>query len=338
VAIGLATAMLTSGLRAQGAAPAQPGAPAVTVGGVVYGQFGYFLSDSAGHGNNFDITRAYLNVLGRFPQGIATRVTPDIYRVADGSLTFRLKYAFVGWTPERSPLTLKLGLLNTPFVEWEETLWDYRMQGTVALDRNGYLSSSDFGFLVDGNWGNEGVSLSAGIINGENYNRAPGDKRKDLAGRVSVRVLSTDDRSRTGGLRLTGYAQYGRPSGGGRRERFVANLSYRSKLLTLAVEGAATRDSASTVELRPGRVVSAFGVVRFPGSRVQVIGRVDRVDPSTRVENDANTRWIGGVAYQLAPNVRVLADIDHLVYQGGTTTPALEAVRSQALFQVQFTF
>lgn len=312
--------------------------PQVTVGGVVYAQFAYFLKDTAGHGNNFDVTRSYINVIGRFPHGIGTRVTPDIYRVTDGSLAFRLKYAYVTWNPSESPLTLKLGLVNAPYIEWEETLWDYRMQGTVALDRNGYVSSSDLGALVEGNWGNERVSLSAGIINGENYNKAPGDKRKDLAGRVSVRLVNTDDMSRTGGLRVTGYAHYGKPSGGGQRQRYIGVLSYRSRLLTLAGVFAATRDSTPTIELRPGRVISVFGVLRVPHSRIQAIARVDRVDPSTRVNTDATTRWIGGVAYQLAPNLRVLADIDHLVYQGGTTTPALEAVRSQALFQVQFTF
>ena len=283
--------------------------PQVTVGGVVYGQFAWLLSDTAGNGNNFDITRAYINVVGQFPHGIGTRVTPDIYRVADGSLSYRLKYAFVSWNPGQSPFTLKLGMLNTPYLEWEENLWDYRMQGTVALDRNGYLTSSDFGFLVDGSWGSERVAFSAGVINGENYNRAPGDRRKDLAGRVTVRLAATDDPGRTGGLRITGYAHYGKPSGGGARERYVGVVSYRSRLLTLAGVAAVTRDSNPSLELRRGRVLSGFGVLRIPDTRVQLIARVDRVDPDTRTEDDATTRWIGGVAYQLAPNLRVLADL-----------------------------
>lgn len=312
--------------------------PQVTVGGVVYGQFAWFLKDTAGHGNNFDVTRSYINVIGKFPHGIGTRVTPDIYRVADGSLGFRLKYAYVTWNPAQGPITFKLGMVNAPYVEWEENLWDYRMQGTAAMERYGYMSSSDIGALVEGNWGHERVQLSTGVINGENYNRAPGDKRKDFVGRVSVRLMNTDDASRTGGLRVTAYGHYGKPTGGGKRQRYIGVLSYRSKLLTLAGVFAATRDSSPTLEYRPGRIISVFGVLRVPNSKVQAIARVDRADPSTKVDNDAQTRWIGGIAYQLEPNLRVLADIDHLVYQSGTTTPALEAVRSQALFQVQFTF
>ena len=317
-------------------------APSVTIGGVGYAQFVYHPSDTAKHANNFDVTRAYINVRGRFAHGITTRVTPDIYRVADGSLAYRLKYAFVAWTPDSSALTFKLGMLNTPYVEWEEELWDYRMQGTVAMDRNGYLSSSDFGFLVDGSWGGEKVTLSAGVINGENYNRPLGDKGKDLSGRLSVRLAATDDPGRTGGLRLTGYGQLGKPTGGGTRQRALGALSYRSKLLTLAGIFSATKDSALTDPVTPtrtGRVISSFGVLRVPpSSRLQFIGRVDLVDPDTDVDDNRHTRFIVGIGYQLTPNLRLLADLDHVSYQGGITTPALEIVRSQALFQVMFTF
>jgi hypothetical protein len=316
-------------------------APSVTIGGVGYAQFAYFPADTAKGANNFDVTRAYINLIGRFAHGVTVRVTPDIYRTPDG-LTYRLKYGFVTWTPDSSALTFKLGMLNTPYVEWEEQLWDYRMQGTIAMDRNGYLSSSDLGFLVDGSWGNEAVTMSAGVINGENYNRPLGDKGKDLAGRVSVRVLSSDDPGRQGGLRLTGYGQTGKPTGGGVRQRLLGVLSYRSKMLTLAGVGAVTKDSALTTPVTPerkGRVLSGFGVLRVPPSqKLQFIGRVDSIDPDTDADDDRQTRFILGIGYQLTPNLRLLADLDKVNYQGGVTTPALEVVRSQALFQVQFTF
>lgn len=316
--------------------------PSVTVGGVGYAQFSYHPTDTANFNNNFEVTRAYINVIGRFGHGITTRVTPDVYRVADGSLGYRLKYAFVTWTPDSGAITFKLGMLNTPYVEWEEQLWDYRMQGTVAMDRNGYLSSSDLGFLVDGSWGNEAVTMSAGVINGENYNRALGDKGKDLTARVSVRLLQSDDPGRQGGFRLTGYGHTGKPTGGGVRQRLLGVLSYRSKLLTLAGVGAVTKDSVLTTPVtaeRKGRVLSGFGVLRVPPSyKLQFIGRVDSIDPDTDGDDDRQTRFIVGIGYQLTPNLRLLADLDKVNYQGGVTSPALEVVRSQALFQVQFTF
>src|SRR5579864_527346 len=53
---------------------------AVTVGGVVYARYLYLANDTANHNNNFDVTRSYLNVIGRFDGGIMTRVTGDVYR------------------------------------------------------------------------------------------------------------------------------------------------------------------------------------------------------------------------------------------------------------------
>ncbi|MBI4502075.1 MAG: porin [Gemmatimonadetes bacterium] len=319
--------------------------PAVTVGGVAYAQYYYQLKDTATHVNNFDVTRAYLNVIGRFDQ-VGTRVTADIYRSADGSLAYRLKYAYATYTPKGSPLTFKLGQIHTAWLDWEEALWDYRMQGTMALERGdlitplSYVSSSDFGAGVDGKWGPDRVNGQLAVVNGENYNRSPGDRNKDFMGRLSVRVMKTDDSSRVGGLRLTTYGQLGKPTSGVTRNRLLGMLSYRSRRLTLAAEVAATKDSVSTPVLRSrtGRVVSVFGVVRVPDSKVAVLGRIDVTDPNTATPGNRQTRVIAGASYQLSPNLRLLGDLDHVSYEGGTPTPALEAVRSQALFQVQFTF
>lgn len=328
-------------------AVAQTPSPTVSLTGVAYTQFVYQLKDTANHLNGFDVTRAYINVLGRFAGGVSTRVTADIYRQAgDGSLRYRLKYAYVAYTPQHSSLTYKLGQIHTPFIDWEEALWDYRMQGQMAMDRGdliaprSYLSSSDFGLGVDGKWGADKINLQVGLYNGENYNGGTGDQRKDLMGRVSVRVMDTDDSSRIGGLRITAYGQYGKPTSGGTRSRGLGMVSYRSKQITLAAEFAVTKDSvvAPLVPGTSGRVISAFGVYRLPNSKVALLGRVDAVEPNTNTANNRQTRIIAGASYQLSPNLRLLADLDMVSYEGGTTTPALEATRSQALFQAQFTF
>jgi hypothetical protein len=309
-------------------------APQVTVGGVVYGQFLYQLKDSlgAGHQNQFSIQRAYINVLGRFSGGISTRVTADIAPVGVGNQVFRLKYAFLAWTPTNSNLTYKFGLMQTPYVDFEETLWDYRMQGAVAVDRNGYMSSADVGIGADGRWKNEQVNAQFAIINGEGYSGGTGDNRKDVTARVSVRLSPTNDASRVGGLRLTGYAGIGKATGGADRNRFLGILSYKTQQVTLAGEFVSTKDAAVT-----GSILSAFGVYRFTGSKAAVIGRVDVVDPDTDTPDNKQTRVIAGLSYQVQPNFRVLADVDLLSFEGGAT-PAQDAIRQRALLQMQFTF
>jgi len=317
-------------------------APQVTVGGVAYLQYLYQVKDTAAHNNNFDVTRAYINVIGRFSGGVYTRITADVNRPAgDNSLRYRLKYAYVAYTPQGSSLTYKLGQIHTPWIDWEEALWDYRMQGQMAMERGAYLSSSDFGLGVDGNWNADRVNMQVGIYNGESYSGGTGDKRKDLMARVSVRISETDDASRVGGLRVSAYGQYGKPTGGGQRSRLLGMASYRTKQITLAAEYAVTRDSTTgppPVAKAPGAVASVFGVYHLQNSKVALVARVDLTDPNTNIGNNRLTRFIGGASYQLAPNLRVLADLDMLSYQGGAPTPAREATRSQAYFQAQFTF
>ncbi len=336
-------ALAAAALRAVPLAAQAPAPPQVSVGGLAYTQFVYQLKDTLNHINNFDVTRAYVNVIGKFSGGVGTRVTADIYRNADGSLGYRLKYAYAAYTPSGSPLTYKVGQIHTPWLDWEEALWDYRMQGSMALERgfmtgtgtqSGYVSSSDFGVGVDGKWGPDKVNFQLTVVNGETYNKAPGDKGKDVDGRISIRVLDTDDSSRVGGLRVTGYAQYGRATGGVERNRFLGMVSYRSKQITLAGEAAVTQDGA--LGAAAGHVYSAFGVYKFPHSKAAVLARVDIADAQAGVA-DRQTRLIGGVSYQLSPNWRLLGDWDYVSFQG-TPNPAQEAVRSQALFQTQFTF
>lgn len=335
-AAATAVAAGTASLAAQGST-----SPQVTVSGVAYTQFVYQLRDTANHNNNFDITRAYVNALGKFSGGVSTRITLDVYRQAgDGSLRYRLKYAFAAYTPSGSPLTFKIGQIHTPLLDWEEALWDYRMQGQMAMERGGYVSSSDFGAGVDGKWGPDRINFQVMVGNGENYSGGTGDQRKDLMGRVSVRVLDTDDSSRVGGLRITAYGQYGKPTGGGERQRLLAMLSYRSKQIILAGEAAVTRDSSTagpTPEIN-GHVYSAFGVYKFTPSKAALLARVDITKPNAGSTTNKLTRFIVGASYQLSPNWRLLADWDHLSFQTDPLNAANDATRSQALFQTQFTF
>jgi len=322
-AVAAVSVTLTTSLRAQAQA-AQ--APQVSVGGLVYTQYQY--TDAPVHTNTFDVTRAYVNVLGRFANGITTRLTTDIIPSAVTNQVIRLKYAYVAWTPTGSSLTYKLGMIQTPYVDFEETLWDYRMQGPIAVDRNGYLTSADIGFGVDGRWNNDQVNGQIAIVNGEGYSGGTGDFRKDLEARLSVRLQPTNDVARVGGLRVTGYAGIGKATGTGNdRNRYLGLLSYKTQQYTLAGEFVSTKTAAIT-----GSIISAFGVYHFTNSKAAVIARVDIVDPDRNVGNNKNTRIIAGASYQLSPNVRLLADLDRLSFESGATAT------NQVLFQTQFTF
>jgi len=357
--IAAVTVAAAAPLCGQGAAPAPAPAPApspITVTGLVYTQFLYQLADTSYGVSRFDITRAYINILGKWSGGLQARITGDIFTNSDSSRAYRLKYAYAAYTPAKSPLTFKAGLIHTPWLDWEEALWDYRMQGAMAMDRDGYLSSADFGIGIDEKTGSDVTNGQITIVNGENYNKGTGDDGKDIMARFSVRVLESDDKSRVGGLRVSVYGQWGVPTSGGQRERAIMMLSYRSKIFTVAAEAAATRDTVSGTAVvagvyptaiavqhpTNGHVYSAYGVFHIPQAKgkpgnAAIIARVDIQKPNSGGVNTQTTRYIAGVSYQLHPNWRLLADVDLLSYQ---TTPTAAQVLTQktAYFQTQINF
>ena len=67
----------------------------------------------------------------------------------NGSYTFRLKYAFGQLNLDQSlgkGSWLRLGLQQTPFIDYEDSIYRYRFQGTNFVDREGFLTSSDAAF------------------------------------------------------------------------------------------------------------------------------------------------------------------------------------------------
>lgn len=326
--LGAAAALVMLAGQAEAQTPA---APQLTVSGTAYAQWNYNLSGDQ-HLNAFDVTRTYINFNGKFAGGVSTRITPDIYRNTDGSLGYRLKYGYVAYQPNAGNVTYKFGLIQTPWVSREEDLWDYRMQGSIALDRNGIMGSADFGLSADAKLANGRFDLNAGIYNGEGYKVAEVDQRKDFMVRGSYVVSTTDDNSAMGGLRLSGYVGIGRTPGDGHRDRYVGMVSYRTQQFTLAGEYGRTKDGGGT----NGSIISAFGVYHM-NSQWALIGRVDQRDPDTDLDNDANTRIIAGASYQLSPNLRLLGDVDLLSHEAGDPDLGVDP-RNQALFQLQFTF
>ena len=114
----------------------------VIVSGVGYLQYVYQLKDTANHVNNFDVTRAYVNLIGKFAGGVGARVTLDVNRpTGDNSLRYRLKYAFATYTPTGSALTRKNPITNA------ETNSGNREEAKVSPIRPGMASSGWLPFV-----------------------------------------------------------------------------------------------------------------------------------------------------------------------------------------------
>lgn len=344
-------ALLALAVTVSLAAPS-PAAAQVSIDGVIYANYRHgierdttFTPDA--RQSNFELERAYLNVRSKSAGGVSTRVTVDVdgRRASTDQQSIRLKYAFVDWTPEGSPVTWRFGMQNTPIIGFLEDIWGYRMQGTVPIDRNRYQSSSDIGLGAEGSWMANALTAHAGVFNGEGYSNAPGDNRKDAALRVSMRLLPTDDAGPTGGLRLTGYASVGRATGGAVRDRYLALLTYKTRTLTLGAEYWVMADSTAADAETQGRIASVFATHQMEGSPMGLMARIDRWDPNTDLAPDAfdiaasrQTRMVAGISYQVAPNARVLLDADIVSAQGNAIPNAFQAANRSVYVHTEIKF
>src|ERR1051325_3872816 len=130
-------------------APAKPQYPIVRVGVLSYLQYDAELKNRDGY-NNFDVTRAYLNINGQLSKNVRFRLTPDIRRATDsslsGSLVLRIKYAFMQFDNVTPKGWIRLGANQTPWLDFEEGINGYRVQGLMFSEREGLIpGSSDFG-------------------------------------------------------------------------------------------------------------------------------------------------------------------------------------------------
>jgi hypothetical protein len=163
--------------------------PSIRVGVTIYADYTYTDSpqtkDADGNVINasaFNVARSYINVTGNINHMVAFRITPDIVRqsglitlgpgssISNDSLLFRIKYAFAqfnldDWMTKGS--WVRLGIQQTPWVDFEEGVYRYRFQGTIFEEREGFLSSSDVGisgrFVFPQDYGD----IHAGYYNGD---------------------------------------------------------------------------------------------------------------------------------------------------------------------------
>lgn len=280
------------------------------------------------HPNSFNVARAYVNVTGNLSHLVAFRVTPDITRESgtgsslNGSLTFRLKYAYGqlnldDWLPRGS--WIRLGMQQTPWVDFMEGVYRYRFQGTIFEDREGFLSSSDVGLSGRYSLPHGYGDLHLGVYNGDTYSRAEANDQKSVQVRGTLRPFPMGAAAK--GLRLTGFYNADRAAHGLDRNRFVGALTFEHNRFNAA----ASYLSARTQPALDRPLVKAEGWSAWVTPRFKAVGesrwglegllRYDDLRPDTGVDAHRK-RLIAGLAYWFpllkGPSAALLADMERV--------------------------
>ncbi|MDQ3281304.1 MAG: hypothetical protein M3Q69_07810 [Acidobacteriota bacterium] len=305
----------------------------IKLGGVLFADYVWQASpetrDAEGnaiHANAFNVTRAYININGTVGKRIAFRITPDIARESgsgsslSGSQNFRLKFAFAQlnldeWATKGS--WVRLGVQQTPYVDYTETIYRYRFQGPVFVDREGYLSASDAGlsarYVFPGDYGD----VHAGFYNGETFARPEQNDEKALQMRVSLRPLPRNAFWK--GLRGALFADADHYIGDAKRQRLIAQATFEHPRVVTGLELVSTKDRPTSIAREvEGRGYSAWATPRL-GDGWELLLRHDdlRPDDASQVRRRRN---IAGVAYWV-PNLdkvtsAVMLDYDSLSVTG----------------------
>ena len=221
----------------------------VTIGATFYGDFAHYNdagfapafsdlpSTQLGPGNSglnsFEITRAYINLFYTPSEHVTLRITPDIYRQIDstdgaissgngaqvggtenGSLTFRLKYAYVDLQNyfgkgkfAKSKITF--GQTQNPLIDWEEGLSGHRYTYLVPWNYLS-LSSTYVGARLRGpieSNGKEYLDYDLGVFTTASFHSIETNDKKQAMARLTWYPLgTTSDRT---GFGLTFFENYG---------------------------------------------------------------------------------------------------------------------------------
>jgi hypothetical protein len=294
--------------------------PTVKFGGTIYADYTYQLfptaKDSDGntiHPNAFNLTRAYITVTGNISHWLSFRITPDVVRVGtitgsdgkpvglpglSGTLTYRLKYAygqinFDDFAPKGS--WFRLGMQQTPYVDFQEGVYRYRFQGQVFVEREGFLTSSDLGasthFVFPENFGD----VHVGVYNGEGYTAPEANDQKAIQARLTLRPAPTIPILK--GLRLTGFYDHDHYVRDARKDRGVLELTFEHPYLNLGATYLKAKDQNAS-STKPEVVAEGYSLWATPRTPigVEALLRYDYIKPvqGTAQRKD---RMIGGLAY-----------------------------------------
>ena len=301
--------------------------------------------------NEFGVKRGYITFSKNINSYLSGRITPDITidREGDGEgdVEMRLKYCFMqlkhptlnGFFTEPSVL---VGQVYTPFIQFEEKINSYRVEGAHFLDRINQISSADFGITVTSLLGgkmDEGYqkrvtknhagkfgSFAVGVYNGGGYHSLEKNANKTVQWRLTLRPLP----NHLPGFQasFTGALGKGNTSQEPDWNLYAGFLSYEHEYFALTGQYfQATGNHLGLLVDANGNSLensgySFFADVRLFKKKISLFGRMDfnEADYQTPV---SSSRYIGGLAYHIMGKTKVVADYNFLDNSSSHPNPDL---------------
>ncbi|MBU0581431.1 MAG: hypothetical protein KKA19_09675 [Candidatus Margulisbacteria bacterium] len=291
-----------------------------------------------------ELTRTYLTGYMNFSDDSRIRLTLDsggYQKDTDGY--YKNSYVFVKYLYWESKNILgfdklTIGQIETPWIGWEDKIWENRFMAKSVLDAYGIDNSADRGIMVSSKIGDK-VEYAVAVMGGAGYKWPDQDGKWNTEARISYKLADGLQASIGGNTGTKLYDQ--RYSEYYTNKIGMANLNYKLKpfIVSYTVFGTYKLDSII------GGVSAQEGETRGKGSSVtaiynvfgdvDLVGRLDTLDANIETPDDVRKDSILGATYKVNDTVKL-----GLSQQATTqeTGEKMMTVTHVAKFNAQITF
>lgn len=296
-----------------------------------------FAYDDYTERSSFYLKRGYFTIRTRINEIFSVRYTQDITTDTEGSdignVEMRLKYLLLKVNLVNNDLLkstfLEFGLVHRPWLDYEQNITGYRVQGKMFTDRYDLVSSADFGITYSGLLGGEMNqeyqdrvssyfpgrygSFSLGIYNGGGYHALERNNNKIVEGRLTIRPLPDI----MPGFQTSYSFSYGNSNTESNNAKYRLNIyhlssvSERHKLMVQYYHGLGGHDDdyidPEGLSYR-NKGFSGFAEIFIPGTSFSIFSRYDKFI-SYQATEEVQKTYIAGLTYRFLRN-KVLLNFD----------------------------
>lgn len=306
---------------------AEKAEPTVKISGVLFPSYGLDLTEGADSYNEFDIDRSYLRADAKLDDKLAVRLTLDANRLSDVTVVLEdgteieaandprlrvfVKHAWLEVKPVKD-VQLRFGMVDTPFLPFEEQFEGMRYVFKVFLDDVKLESTTDLGISASGKHADGLFGWGVGVYNGEFYTNPEIDAGKSFQARVSVDPLAGQDDL---GLPIAAFVDEKLITGedprtvAGGMVGFEAPIVLATAQFDVALQGDVVGMGQSVVARADAPDV-AFVLARF-----------DRFDPDTATDDDGQIKLWGGLGRDFTKNVSLALTYERAMVEADPDVP-----------------
>ncbi|MFO8234208.1 MAG: hypothetical protein R6U04_02215 [Bacteroidales bacterium] len=288
--------------------------------------------------NKFTLKRSYITFRHKFNKTFDVRFTQDITLDTEGddagNVETRLKYCYLNMNLQNFMFItdpyIKGGLVHRPWLDFEQKINHYRVQGSMFLERINMYNSADFGVTFGGLFGGEidetyqnrvrssypgrYGSFAIGIYNGGGYHALEFNDNKTVEARLTLRPFPDN----FPGFQVSYNMAYGKGNieSGPDFELHSGFASYENQHIVVTAQYyTGEGNSSGTFADSEGNAYSNegysfFGEYRIPKTNFAVFGRYDKfLSGESMADKD---RYIGGLAYYFYKKNKFVIDVDYL--------------------------